>query len=67
MYSIIHINYTSDDHIDYIGYGIRDNDSDLLINDITTDKKKLEELVDTMNRLQVSPIHVRDIIEDFLI
>ncbi len=66
MYNLIHINYTSDDNINYIGYGIHETESNLIINDITTDKARLEQLVDTMNRLQVSPIHARDVVDDFL-
>ncbi len=38
----------------------------LSINDITTDKDKLQELVDACNRLKLSTAHLRDIVEDFL-
>lgn len=36
------------------------------LHDITSDKKALAELVSLCNRLQLSPIHLHDVIEDFL-
>ena len=36
------------------------------IRDITSDKEKLARLVDECNRLELSPIHLRDVIEDFI-
>lgn len=36
------------------------------IRDITADKEKLAHLVDECNRLELSPIHLRDVIEDFV-
>lgn len=36
------------------------------LHDITSDKDALAELVDLCNRLQLSPIHLHDVIEDFL-
>lgn len=38
-----------------------------IIGNITTDKEKLAELVHTCNRLKLSPVHLRDVIADFLI
>lgn len=37
------------------------------IYNITSDKKLIEALVDKCNNLQLSPIHIHDICEDFLI
>ena len=36
------------------------------IRDITADKEKLAYLVDECNRLELPPIHLRDVIEDFV-
>ena len=36
------------------------------IHDITSDKKKLEKLVSDCNRLQLSSVHIGDVVEDFL-
>ena len=38
----------------------------LLFNDITCDKERIEKLVSELNRLQLSVLHLRDVIEDFL-
>ena len=36
------------------------------LHDVTSDKDALAELVELCNRLQLSPIHLHDVIEDFL-
>ena len=36
------------------------------LHDITSDQNALAELVSLCNRLQLSPIHLHDVIEDFL-
>lgn len=37
------------------------------VHDITNDKEKLSKLVDTCNRLELSVIHLYDVVEDFLV
>lgn len=37
------------------------------IHDITSDKEKLEKLVNNCNRLGLSTVHICDVVEDFLI
>lgn len=37
------------------------------INDITSDREKIQALVETCNRLKLSIIHLRDVVEDFLV
>lgn len=39
---------------------------DACIYDITTDRKSIEQLVALCNREKLSPIHLYDVIEDFL-
>ena len=62
--------------INHASYGISayaDADSDhtttiiAWIRDITSDKQKLAELVRQCNRLELSPIHLNDVVEDFLV
>lgn len=36
------------------------------VHDVTSDKTRLAELVQRCNRLKLSPIHLEDVIEDFL-
>ena len=36
------------------------------LHDVTSDKNALTELVLLCNRLQLSPIHLHDVVEDFL-
>ena len=37
------------------------------LHDITSDKQKLSELILLCNRLNLSTIHLRDVVEDFII
>ena len=37
------------------------------IQDITTDRDALDELVNLCNSMELSPLHIRDVIEDFLV
>ena len=36
------------------------------VHDITSDKQALTELIAQCNRLELSPIHLQDVVEDFL-
>ncbi len=36
------------------------------VHDITSDREKLQALVETCNRLQLSTVHLLDVVEDFL-
>ena len=36
------------------------------VHDITSDKQHLTKLVDDCNRLELSPMHLPDVVEDFL-
>ena len=37
------------------------------VHDITTDKQALDELVSLCNRLELSTVHLMDVVEDFLV
>ena len=48
----------------YIGYGIRYGEH--TVTDISLDRAKIENLIERMNSDELSPLHMMDIIEDFL-
>lgn len=67
MYQLYEAIYTNEDNISYVGYGIRETKSYITIKDITGDRQEIEKLIEKMNRLDLSVIHMRDVIEDFII
>ena len=53
----------------YIFYGIGALEGDrslFVIHDISADKPRMEHLVELCNRLELSPLHLWDGVEDFL-
>ena len=36
------------------------------VHDVTSERPRIEELISTCNRLELSPIHLSDVIDDFL-
>lgn len=48
----------------YCSYGIRCGGMEIA--DISCDREKLAKLVDLCNHLALDPIHLRDVVEDFL-
>lgn len=63
-YELVETAIIHEDIGSYIGYGIR-NGTDV-VTDISVDKPKVEFLVERMNANEVSPLHMMDIVEDFL-
>lgn len=49
----------------HVVYGIRCNDA-YCFEDISTNKNAVEELADKCNKFSLSPVHLADVIEDFL-
>ncbi len=49
----------------HIAYGI--TVGNISIHDITSDKDKILLLVELCNRLKLSPLHLRDVVDDFLV
>ena len=45
-------------------YGVKYGN--LQINDISADKDKVEKFVDDINKYQLSPIHLGDVVDDFV-
>lgn len=64
MWSITISNVTAENGENYETYGIRRGDT--AINDISLDKKDIEQFVQILNLFDVSEIHAYDIVEDFL-
>lgn len=52
--------------IKHIGYGISLAPSAVSFSDITVDREEAARLVDLCNILQLSPTHMKDVIDDFL-
>lgn len=44
-----------------------DGEVDMTIDDISTDEGYVEMLEELCNRCEVSPIHIKDVVEDFLV
>lgn len=65
MYKLISKKYCIE-NISYIGYGIATSNGTLIIEDISTEKDKVEKLIVNCNDFDVSPIHLKDIVIDFL-
>lgn len=57
--------------ISHVGYGItlKSDVSQCAVSfsDITVDREEAARLVELCNKLQLSPIHLKDVIDDFLI
>ncbi len=71
-HSFTHI-INNEDAISYLAYGIEVYRHDFsgyekvdCIHGITTRVEKINRLLETLNRAQVSPCHFRDAVEDFL-
>lgn len=65
MYKLISKKYCIE-NTSYIGYGIAMVDETVRIEDISTEKCKVEKLIGSCNDFDVSPIHLNDIVIDFL-
>lgn len=54
---------------EYIGYGIgcHQENTNIIIEDITLERNVMNELIDRCNALHLSMIHLYDVIEDFLV
>ena len=57
---------TGENHTTYGIITIINGETILSIPDISADKEKLEKLISTMNKYNLSVIHLHDVIEDFL-
>ena len=69
-YEIIEDSFTLESET-HIGYGISVKDTRngkcTLFHDISVNKKDIANLVSLCNELKLDPIHIRDVIDDFLV
>ena len=69
VYTVTEGDYQVDGY-KYRGYGIcvknRDTGDSRCIHDISVRRNEVEELIERCNRLQLDPVHVDDVIDDFL-
>lgn len=71
LYTVFKSKHTIDD-ITYTSFGIvitstQDNSVIERIADISTSKEKIKKLVNLCNELSLEPIHIYDVIEDFIL
>ena len=50
---------------DYLVYGIR-YDDEYCVRDVSSDKAAIERLISDCNKYDLDPIHLRDVVEDFI-
>ncbi len=69
-YYVIHSHITGDDLAEHITYGIQLSQNGCIlaeINNISTDFQAVCTLANKCTRLCLSPIHFRDVVEDFIL
>ncbi len=64
MWNVTQSSVTAENGDQHETYGISKGDT--VIRDVSPDKKEILDLVKLLNMLDVSEIHARDIVEDFL-
>ncbi len=70
IYRVIRSRMTNDDLAEYVTYGIQLSRNGCIlseINDISTDFQAVCALADQCTRLELSPVHFPDVIEDFIL
>ena len=65
MYTLSHSTVIDESGEKWDTYGIRYGEN--VINDISIDRIKIEKLIEVLNRQKLSPIHIYDVIEDFMV
>lgn len=66
MYEYFKENLSNEETGSYISYGIRTVDGKHSISDVSTNETVATEIVRKLNKGNVSPIHMKDVIEDEL-
>lgn len=65
-YFLIASTYIVEDQ-SYIGYGIGCRTDNSAFEDISTNPIAIENLINLCNNLKLSPLHLEDVVEDFLV
>lgn len=66
MYRIVEKQYNNEDFGMYLSYGVFCDMGGVTIEDISVNKGNVYELIDKINQLNLSPIHLKDVVEDFI-
>ena len=66
MYELIEESILDEDNIAYISYGVRYTEDDIKISDITLNKESMLSFIALINRENLQPIHLKDVVEDYL-
>lgn len=64
MWQIITEQCTNEDGVSYTAYGIRCDER--IVHDLTSLRDEAERFLALINDLDVSPLHIADVIEDYL-
>ena len=64
MYKVITTVIKDEDNKEISSYGIKSDN--LVFKDISTDYKKINQLCALCNKLELSELHIKDVIDDFL-
>ena len=64
MWTITEKQFTSDEGECYTGYGVEFGEC--RVDDITPDRKAIGQFVDVLNKFGASPVHIYEIIENYL-
>lgn len=65
MYKLVKSKVKNDEGNIFDTYGISCKET--VVEDISTDKSSVERLVGLCNELELSPVHLYDVIDDFLV
>jgi len=66
MYRIFRETLTDCDDESYVTYGILCDETGKLISDVTMNRARIEKFVDLINDNELDPVHLADVVEDFL-
>ncbi len=65
-YKCIEQNLFDENIGNYITYGIEITEGNKIIDDVSCDKEKANKIIKLLNKHQVSPIHIYEIIENLI-
>lgn len=65
-YQCIEQEFHNEDIGNYITYGIEITEENIIMNDVSCNKEKAENIVELINEHQASPIHLDEIIDNLI-
>jgi len=65
-YQCIEQEFHNEDIGNYITYGIEITEENIIMNDVSCNKEKTENIVELINEYQASPIHLDEIIDNLI-